>query len=264
MIPGELEYVRAGSVDEAIAALADPEAKVLAGGHSLIPLLKLRLSRPTLLVDIGRLDLRGISPSGDGLRIGALTTHAELETAPELTGAYAAIAQAAASVGDRQVRNAGTIGGSVAHGDPLADAPGPLLALGARVVVHGAGGEREVPAEEFFLGAFTTALEQQELVVAIALAGDGGGRSAYASVVDPASGYPIAGAAALVRGDGSVSLGLTGVASRPFRVDGEDGLAAALDGVDVLDDPRFDAAYRRHLAQVVARRAIARARGEEI
>jgi carbon-monoxide dehydrogenase medium subunit len=262
MIPGELDYVRAGSVDEALAALADPEAKVLAGGHSLIPLLKLRLARPTLLVDIGRLDLRGIERTDGGLRIGALTTHAELERAPELGGAYAAVAQAAAAVGDRQVRNAGTIGGSVAHGDPLADAPAALLALGARIAVRGSAGEREVAVEDFFRGAFTTALEQQELLVAIVLP-QTDGRSAYVSVADPASGYPIAGAAALARADGSVSVGLTGVAARPVRFDGESGLEPALAGVDVLDDVRFDAEYRRHLAQVVVRRALARARAEE-
>jgi carbon-monoxide dehydrogenase medium subunit len=263
MIPGAFDYLRPASVEEALGALGE-DAKPLAGGHSLIPLLKLRLARPAVLVDIGRLDLRGLAGGDGAVRVGALTTHAELERAPELRGPLRALAQAAGSVGDRQVRNLGTVGGSVAHGDPSSDAAAALLALGARFRVRSARGEREVPADEFFLGAFTTALEPDELLVELVLPDPGAGAmSAYVAIEDPASGYPLAGAAALARADGSVAVGVTGVASRPFRIEGEEALAGALRDVEVLDDPRCDREYRRHLAGVVVHRAVARARGEE-
>jgi carbon-monoxide dehydrogenase medium subunit len=264
MIPASLDYVRPETLGEALAALADPEAKVLAGGQSLIPALKLRLARPSLLVDIRGLELGGISSSGGVLELGALATHAELERSELVRTAAAALADCAARVGDLQVRNAGTLGGSAAHADPAADPAAALLALRARLRLRAADGTRELPAEDFFLGPFTTALEPQELVegVAVPAAGPGAG-SAYVSVEDPASGYPIAGAAALVRLENgeraSVSIGITGVGGTPFRLDSEEGIDDALAGVDALDDPRFDAGYRRHLAGVVVRRALERA-----
>jgi carbon-monoxide dehydrogenase medium subunit len=254
LIPAGFDYVRAGSVEEALQALADPEAKAIAGGHSLVPMMKLRLARPTRLVDIGRLDLRGIREDGDEIRIGALTTHAELARSPLLRGA---VAEAASHVGDWQVRNAGTIGGSVAHGDPASDAPAALLALGARLRLRGLSGEREVAAADFFRGAFTTALEQQELVLELVVPRGAG--SAYTSFEDPASGYPLAGAAAVVR-DGETAIGVTGATYRPFRVDSLEALDGALGEAGVVDDARFDAEYRRHLVAVVARRAVELAR----
>ena len=276
MIPAEFVYRRAASVEDAIAALADPDAKVIAGGHSLVPMMKLRLARPGLLVDIAGLPLGGISDGAAEVVIGALTTHAEIARAAALTtGALAAAAECAASVGDAQVRNAGTIGGSVAHGDPASDAPAALLALDARIRVLAAGGQRDVPAAEFFKGPFWTALGEQELVAAVVYpkpAGQAG--SAYASVEDPASGYPLAGAAALVVVEGgrvvSARIGVTGVSGTPFRataaevaaVSGASVSGAAREdiaGQAVFGDSRFDEEYRRHIAAIVIGRAVERA-----
>ncbi len=276
MIPAEFAYRRATSVEDALAALADPDAKVIAGGHSLVPMMKLRLARPGLLVDIAGLPLGGISDGAAEIVIGALTTHADIARAAALTdGPLAAAAECAAAVGDAQVRNAGTIGGSVAHGDPASDAPAALLALDARVRVLSAGGQRDVPATEFFKGPFWTALGEQELVAAVVFpkpAGQAG--SAYASVEDPASGYPLAGAAALVVVAGgqvvSARIGVTGVSGTPFRAMAAEAAAVSgasvgdaaredIAGQDVFGDSRFDEEYRRHIAAIVIGRAVERA-----
>ena len=278
MIPAQFAYRRASSVADAVAALADPDAKVIAGGHSLLPMMKLRLARPGTLVDIQGLPLRGIAAGAGGVTVGALTTHAQIARSAALAGtALAAAAECAASVGDVQVRNAGTIGGSVAHGDPASDAPAGLLALDARIRVAGASGEREVAAADWFQGPFWTALGEQELVSAVVFptpaAGSG---SAYASFEDPASGYPLAGAAALVTVAGgavtAARIGVTGVCGTPFRASGAEAAAVAggdvvaaakadLAAQDVFGDARFDAEYRRHVAAVVIGRAVAAARG---
>lgn len=276
MIPAAFAYRRATSVADAVAALADPDAKVIAGGHSLVPMMKLRLARLGTLVDIQSLPLGGIADGGAEVTVGALATHAEIARSAALAGGgLAAAAQCAASVGDAQVRNAGTIGGSVAHGDPASDAPAALLALDARIRVVGAAGEREIAAGDFFKGPFWTELGAQELVSAIVYpkpaAGSG---SAYASVEDPASGYPIAGAAALVRVEGgrvvSARIGVTGVTGTPFRAAAAEAAAVAggsvaeaaaadIAGQDVFGDQRFDEEYRRHVAAVVIGRAVERA-----
>ncbi len=275
MIPASFAYLRASSVQDAVAALADADAKVIAGGHSLVPMMKLRLARPGTLVDIAGLPLGGIA-DGAEVVIGSLATHAEIGRSSVLLGGpLAAAAECAASVGDVQVRNAGTIGGSVAHGDPASDAPAGLLALDARIRVVGASGEREIAAGDFFQGPFSTALGAQELVAAVVLPKPAAGAaSAYASVEDPASGYPLAGAAALVTVEGgrvaSARIGVTGVGGTPFRasaaeaaaVAGGDVLAAAksdVAGADVFGDKRFDEEYRRHIAAVVIGRAVERA-----
>ncbi len=276
MIPAEFAYRRATSVEDALAALSDPDAKVIAGGHSLVPMMKLRLARPGLLVDIAGLPLGGISDGAAEIVIGALTTHADIARAAALTdGPLAAAAECAAAVGDAQVRNAGTIGGSVAHGDPASDAPAALLALDARVRVLSAAGQRDVPATEFFKGPFWTALGEQELVAAVVFpkpAGQAG--SAYASVEDPASGYPLAGAAALVVVAGgqvvSARIGVTGVSGTPFRPMAAEAAAVSgasvgdaaredIAGQDVFGDSRFDEEYRRHIAAIVIGRAVERA-----
>ena len=160
MIPASFEYHRAASVDDAIEALGrDEDAKLLAGGHSLVPAMKLRIARPSVLVDLGRLDeLRYVRDDGDRIAIGALTRHAQLVSDPVLEGACAVLARTAELVGDPQVRHRGTIGGSVAHGDPASDLPAVLLALDADFVAHGPDGERTVPASSFFTGPFETAL----------------------------------------------------------------------------------------------------------
>ena len=259
MIPAPVRYVRAGSLDEALAALAEPDAKALAGGQSLVSVMKLRLARPALVVDIGRLDLAGLGAREGELRIGALATWSDLAAAPELRRpALVAIAECAAGIGDLQVRNRGTIGGSLAHADPASDMPAVLLALGARVVAHSARGERSLAVRELVLGPFTTSLADDELltevVVPLPPAGSG---SAYVSVEHPASGFALAGAAALVRPDRSSSVAVTGIGAAPFPLDGDP--VEALGAADVFGDRFAPPEYRRHLAGVVVERALASA-----
>ena len=169
MIPASFEYERARSVDEAVGLLGrDEDAKLLAGGHSLIPAMRLRFSRPSFIVDIGRLDdLRYVREDGDRIAIGALTRHAELVRDPLLAQHCALLGEAAALIGDPQVRHRGTIGGSVAHADPASDLGTILLALDAELVAHGTDGERTIPAAEFFTGPFENALGQQEMLIEI-------------------------------------------------------------------------------------------------
>jgi aerobic carbon-monoxide dehydrogenase medium subunit len=262
VIPASVRYLRAASLEEALEALAEPEAKALAGGQSLVSLMKLRLARPSLVVDIGRLELAGIE-TGDGeLRLGALTTWASLASSPELQQpALAAIRECAAAIGDLQVQNRGTLGGSLAHADPASDMPAVVLALDARLRLRSRDGERVLPASELFLGPFTTALADGELLteVVIPLPEPGSG-SAYRSVEHPASGFALAGAAALVHPDGSHTVAVTGIGSMPFVLaDGD------LERAEIFGDRHAPAEYRRHLAAVVVRRALdaARSRAEE-
>ncbi len=201
MYSPSFDYFRADSIAGAQQLLAEhPEAKLLAGGHSLIPLMKLRLAAPTAVVDIGRVpELRGITRAGDVIRIGALTTHADLAASTELRDGAAALAEAAAVVGDPAVRNRGTIGGNIAHADPASDLPIVLVALGARMIAAGAQGERTIDAGQFFTGIMSTALGDGEILVAIDVpfAGRGHG-SAYEKFAHPASRYAVVGAAAQV------------------------------------------------------------------
>ena len=224
MIPAAFEYTRASSVEEALAILASDEgAKVVAGGQSLLPLMKLRLAQPARLVDIGRLpELRGISRLDDGrLSVGALTTYAELLDSPVMH--YGVMKDVLPGIADIQVRNRGTVGGAVAHADPAADLPAALLALDAEAVVQSAAGTRTIRVDGFFQGAFTTSLGHDELVAAVILPAprDDAG-SAYASLEQRASGYPIAGVAAVVvMGAGGMvewaGVGVTGVSDHPYR-----------------------------------------------
>lgn len=263
MIPARTEYVRPTSPEEALEALSDPDAKALAGGQSLLPAMKLRLARPGLLVDIGRLDLAGVDTANGELRIGALTTWDELAGSETFRRpALAAVAECAAGIGDLQVRNCGTIGGGFAHADPASDMPAVALALGARVTARSRDGEREVEADELFVGPFATALATEELIadVIVPVPPPGSG-SAYASVEHPASGFALAGVAALVRPDGRATLAVTGIAGRPLLLGDE----AELADVEVAGDRFAPAEYRRHLAEVLCLRALdsARARAEE-
>lgn len=262
MIPAPVRYVRPSSLDEALEALAEPDAKLLAGGQSLIPVLTLRIARPSLLVDIGHLDLAGVEESGGEVRIGALTTWDELAGAPALRRpALAAIAECAAGIGDLQVRNRGTLGGSLAHADPASDMPAVLLAFGAQLRVRSAGGERTLDADELFAGPFTTALGEEELLVEVVIpAPPPGSGSAYVSVEHPASGFALAGAAALVRPDGTDNVALTGVGSMPFRLPSGGDHINAIAGAEIFGDRFAPAEYRRHLAGVVVRRALESAR----
>lgn len=258
MIPAAVRYVRPGSLDEALDALADPDTKALAGGQSLVSVMKLRLARPSLVVDIGGLGLDAIHASDGELRIGALTTWAALAAAPGLRRpALAGIAECASGIGDLQVRNRGTVGGSLAHADPASDLPAVLLALDARVTARSVGGERTIEVRELFLGPFLTALAEGELltevVVPVPPAGSG---SAYCSVEHPASGFALAGAAALVRPDGRRALGVTGIGSTPFRLADDADPREALAQAEVFGDRFAPEEYRRHLAAVVAGRAL--------
>ena len=265
MIPAPFEYARADSVDDAVALLArDEDAKLLAGGHSLIPAMRLRFARPSLLVDIGRLDdLRYVRANGDRIAIGALTRHAELSRDPTLREHCALIGEAAALIGDPQVRHRGTIGGSVAHGDPASDLGTILLTLDAELVARGPGGERTIPAAAFFTGPFQTALEQQELLTEIRVPKAAG---TYLKHVRRAHDWATVGVA-VARVDGRVQVGLTSMGPTSLRARSvEAALAAGASPADAAahaaDDamPPADASasseYRAHLAQVLVRRAL--------
>ena len=283
MFATDFDYYRAGSVSEAGQLLqAHPGAKLLAGGHSLIPLLKLRLAAPATVIDIGRIgELKGITVSGDTLKIGSLTTHAELAASAAVRQHAAALAEAAGQIGDPAVRNRGTVGGNVAHADPASDLPTVLAALGATFGVVGAGGARTIDASEFFQGIMTTALGENDLLtfieVPVAHTGDG---SAYAKFSHPASRYAVIGVAASV----SISAGsctgaavaVGGLVPTPCRaasveqaLTGQvltpDVIATASQAVsnDVGDDPLGDifasGEYRKAVAHVYVGRAVAAA-----
>lgn len=277
MFPASFEYHRAASVEEALALLGQHEdAKLLAGGHSLLPMMKLRLAQPALLVDIGRVDaLRGIAREGDTLRIGALTTHAELAASDLLREACPLISEAAAHIGDPQVRNKGTLGGNIAHADPASDLPAVLCALGATVHLQGAGGSRSVAAKDFFVGLLETDMGEDEILTHVEFAWipTGGGGSAYLKFENPASGYAVCGAAATVRlaADGAcerASLCFNGVSATPHCADtstlaGQTLDAAQIDTVvanitieDPLSDVHASGEYRSHLAKVYGKRAL--------
>ena len=278
--PAEFTYHRPTSLDEAIGLLAgDDDARPLAGGHSLLPMMKLRLAQPSALVDIGHIPgLDGIEVEGNELRIGALATHGSVATSELVREQCHVLALTADGIGDRQVRNRGTIGGSLAHADPGADYPTVLAALGATVILEGPDGEREVAADEFFTGVFTTALESGELITAVRVPVVGAGTgAAYEKHRHPASGYAVAGVAAVVKvEDGKCAtarLVVGGVTGTPVHasdaeqvmigiapVDEEriaeaaEKVPAALSGA--LSDTYASGEYRVHLGQVLAKRAI--------
>jgi carbon-monoxide dehydrogenase medium subunit len=268
VIPAAFDYVRPGSLDEAFAELADPDAKAIAGGHSLLPMMKLRLARPSRLVDLAGLDLSGVVVDGGTIRIGALTTYDELLSLRDAVPLPGALRDGAAEVGDVQVRNAGTLGGALAHGDPASDFAAAVIAAGATLLLRSPEGDREVAAEAFFLGPFTTLLAQQELLVEfrvpVPAAGEG---SAYVAFADPASGYPLVGAAVCVGSDGRCTVGLTGIAAQPLRatvVEEAIGSGADLgEALDTLGLMSFDGdpEHRRQLAIVAVERALDVARG---
>ena len=279
--PAEFTYHRPTRLDEAIGLLAnDGDTRPLAGGHSLLPMMKLRLAEPRTIVDIGRIPgLDAIEQEGDALRIGALATHASVAESELVRTRCPVLAETASLIGDRQVRNRGTIGGSLAHADPGADYPTVTTALGATVVVQGPGGEREIAADDFFTGVFTTALQQGELVTAVRVPvlGRGAG-AAYEKHRHPASGYAVAGVAVVVKVEGDKSTGarvvVGGVTGTPVRVRAaeqameigiapvaEAAIAAAAEKVPealsgAIGDTYASGEYRVHLAQVLAQRAI--------
>jgi aerobic carbon-monoxide dehydrogenase medium subunit len=252
--PAEFTYRRASTVDEAVSLLAElDDARPLAGGHSLLPAMKLRLSTPGALVDIGRIPgLSGIERDGNGIRIGALATHAAVASSELVRGECPVLAETAALIGDRQVRNRGTIGGSVAHADPGADYPTVLKALGATVTVAGRGGTRDIAADDFFTGMFTTSLGDGELVTSVQV--PAAKAAAYVKHKHPASGFAVVGVAAVVAGDGAVRLVVGGATGTPVDAASVDEVPEAL--TDALGDAYASAEYRRHLATVLARRAL--------
>jgi len=255
MIPVAFHYIRARDIPDALRLLREggEDAKLLAGGHSLIPMMKLRLATPGTIVDIGSVPgLAGITHDGMRIAIGALTTHAALAASRELQEHAPALAQAAGELGDPQVRNRGTIGGACAHGDPSADYPAVMLALDAAFTLTGEAGMRDVGADAFFVGMFETALTVREVLTSIAFAA--APNSAYVKFHHPASGYPVVGAAVNLTLAGerisAARVALTGVGDAPFRAHA---VEAALTGAAVTDAARLDAACRAAAAGVDAR-----------
>ncbi|HEX6845152.1 MAG TPA: xanthine dehydrogenase family protein subunit M [Actinomycetota bacterium] len=267
MIPAPFDYVRAGSLDEAIAALGEHEnAKLLAGGHSLLPAMRLRLARPSTLIDIGRLsDLSYIREDGDHVAIGALTRHHDVANSDALRSLAPIVAYAAEQIGDPQVRHMGTIGGSVAHADPAGDMPAVLLALDATFVVSGAGGTRTVAAADFFTSLFETAIGHDEVLTEIRVPKTTGGWS-YLKFARRALDWAIVGVAA-VQANGGAHVALVNMGLTPVRAAGvEEALAAgsdpataaarAAEGTAPPSDAFGSAEYRREIASVLVRRAL--------
>ena len=268
MIPAAFDYRRAGSVEEAIELLgADEDAKLLAGGHSLIPAMKLRIARPSVLVDIGRLgDLRYVREDGDRIAVGALTRHAEVAADGLLGRSCAVLAQAAAEVGDPQVRHRGTIGGSVSHADPASDLATVLRTLDAELVARGPGGERTVAADDFFTGPFENALARDELLVEIRVPKVE--RGVYLKHARRTQDWATVGVAAADVG-GRIQVGLAAMGPTPLRAHGVeqaltegaspvDAAAAAAEGTEPPTDVSASSEYRAHLARVLVRRALER------
>ena len=273
MIPAPFDYTLAESVEHALEVLGNGDAKLLAGGHSLIPALKLRIARPDRLVDIGRLhDLSYVRDSGAQVAIGALTRHDAVAAAQLLQEHCPIVSRVAGQIGDPQVRHRGTIGGSLAHGDPASDLPAVMLALDAEFVVRGAGGERVVPASAFFTGVFETAVGPAEMLTEIRVPKLGGAAGwAYVKAQRRAQDWATVGVAAIVRHtNGTVdgaSIGLVSMGATPLRANAAEAAlaggasiadAAALlaDGTEPASDQAGSSAYRAHLVTVIGRRAL--------
>jgi aerobic carbon-monoxide dehydrogenase medium subunit len=275
MIPANFDYESPRSLSEALDLLASrADAKVLAGGHSLLPAMKLRLAQPPMLVDIGRIGgLSYIKEFADGIAIGATTTHAEIAASEALQKNSPLLALAAAQIGDTQVRNRGTIGGSLAQAHPAADYPAAVLALDAEIVAHSRSGERVIPATQFFTGMFSTALRSDEILTEVRIHRTTGEGVTYKKFHHPASGYAVVGVAVRLRFSGSniesAAIGITGVADVAYRATAveialrgkpasaiAEAATRAANGVDVIGDYFASAEYRRHLLTVMTRRAL--------
>ncbi len=280
MFPAKFAYAAPSSLQEAVGLLEDPDAKILAGGHSLLPLMKLRLAQPKLLVDIGRIPGLSYVRSENGhLSIGAMTTYREIELSDVVQKQAPVLAEAAHEVGDPQVRAKGTLAGALAHADPAGDLPAVALALGGSVLAIGAGGEREIDLDGFFVDMLTTQLQEKEIIreVRLRVQPDGSG-GAYHKFDQPASHYALTGICAVVTLNGntiaSARIGVTGVGPKAYRptaveralvdkpVD-EEAIKAAVqpvaDGIDVQGDIHASPEYRAHLARVLTRRAVLQA-----
>jgi carbon-monoxide dehydrogenase medium subunit len=268
VIPAAFDYVRAESAEEAISLIGQhgDDAKFIAGGHSLLPMMKLRLAQPSVLIDIGRLsDLSYIREAGDHIAIGAMTRHMDVETSDLLAQHVPLLAHAAGHVGDPQVRHRGTIGGSIAHGDPASDLPAVLLAMRATVVAQGPDGERTIPVDDLFTGFLETALAPTELLTEIRVPKAGGAGWSFQKLNRRAQDWAIVGVAAQV--DGSAGIGLVNMGSTPLRAAASEaaatGGASPSDAASVADDGTEPSAdlnateeFRRHLVRVLVRRAL--------
>ncbi|MDP9263878.1 MAG: xanthine dehydrogenase family protein subunit M [Acidobacteriota bacterium] len=277
MIPAAFDYESPRTLGEALSLLASrADAKLLAGGHSLLPAMKLRVAAPATLIDLGRIaGLSYIRNAGEQIAIGAMTTHAEIAGSDLLHAASPLLAETAAHIGDVQVRNRGTLGGSLAHADPAADYPAAILALDAEMVAMSERGERIIPARKFFTGLLTTALRANEILTEVRVPKTSGAGTAYKKFHHPASGFAVVGVAAVVRlrrgNVESAAVGITGVGVHAYRAAA---VEAALRGkllsaigithaaekaagkIEALGDSYASAEYRRHLAQVFTRRAL--------
>jgi aerobic carbon-monoxide dehydrogenase medium subunit len=282
-VPAAFDYHPAKSIDEAIALLQQygDEAKILAGGHSLIPAMKLRLSQPEHLIDIGKItSLVYINEEKDTLAIGALTTYRLIEQSTFLRQYFPILPEGISQIGDQQVRNRGTVGGSIAHSDPAADLPAIVLALRATLVIQGPTGKRTISADDFFVDTFTTALESDEILIEIRLPlPTAHTYSAYEKLANKASHYAIAGCAAVITLDDNnictaAGIAITGSATRPLRASVveaallgkkldkatiEAASSHAAEGVDIVSDIHGSEDYRRQMTAIVTRRAITRA-----
>jgi carbon-monoxide dehydrogenase medium subunit len=268
VIPAGFEYERADSVDAALALLAEhgDEAKLLAGGHSLLPLMKLRFATPSVLIDVGRLsDLSYVRDDGDQIAIGALTRHHDVQHSDLLKSQVEILAHAAGQVGDQQVRHRGTIGGSLAHGDPASDLPAVVLALGGSMVIRGQAGERTVAASDFFTGFLETAVGPDELLTEIRVPKVPGVGWSFQKLTKRAQDWAIVGCA-VVR-NGTTGVGLVNMGSTPLRATATEsalaGGASVADAAAVADQDASPSAdinaseeYRRHLARVLVRRGL--------
>lgn len=282
MIPSTFEYVRPGSVEEAVAALVagGEDAKVLGGGQSLMPVLRLRMGAPSVVVDTTRIDeMKGITDAGDAVVIGAGVTHDEVEKSALVREHVALLAKATATVADRQIRHRGTVGGALAHADPAGDQPGTALALDAVFTIAGPGGRRTVPAAEFFVDYFTTAVGVDEVLVNVAFPKYTGWGAHYEKLNRTAQAWAIVGVAAAVRMDGGsiaeARIGLTNMGPGPVRARavesalvGANSLEAiaaaaehAAEGTSPTSDLNAAADFREHLARVLTKRAVAHAAG---
>ncbi|MEI7054623.1 xanthine dehydrogenase family protein subunit M [Nocardioides sp. CCNWLW239] len=283
MIPASFDYVAPTTVEEALAALAQygDEAKIIAGGQSLLPVLRMRLNAPEWVIDLGRIDsLKGVRDEGDSILIGAMTRHCDVATDPLVAEHAALVARATATVADEQVRHRGTFGGALAHADPAGDLGAPALALGAEFVIAGPAGERVVPGAEFFQGLFETAVSEDELLTGVRIPKHTGWTAHYEKFVRVAHQWPICAVGATLKVSGGViegaAIGLTNMGATPLRASGVEqalvgqqateevvhsAAALAADGVEPPSDLNGDADYRRHLVTVLTRRAITQALG---
>jgi len=268
VIPASFSYVRAESTDDAVALLGEygDEAKLIAGGHSLLPLMKLRLATPSVLIDVARVsDLAYVRDGGDHLAIGGLTRHHDVETDPLVRDAVPLLGHAAGQVGDPQVRHRGTLGGSLAHGDPASDLPAVVLALGGTIVARGAQGERSIAADDFFVDFLETALAPDEVITEVRVPKTGGAGWAFEKFNRRAQDWAIVGVAAV--GGDHPGVALVNMGSKPLRAatveealragaSPEDAAAHAADGTEPTADLNASVEYRQHLARVLVRRAL--------